>query len=316
MTVTNLPLSSGGALQRKVSHVLFRRILFATDFSPASDRALGYAVAVARRFDSRLVVAHVIVPESALIPAESASKRVDESRMSAEKELTNLLISGRLRGVPHQVVLAEGNLWSVISSIIKEHEIDLIVIGTHGRKGVHKITLGSVAEEVFRHAGVPVMTVGPRSIAEPRGEEEVRHIACATDLGPSAKNVVNGALDLARECQAHLTIIYAMSDVSDTSARSLERLRVHFTEQLAKLVPADAGLWFDPEFQVTFGDPSSGILNLANSCRADLIVLGVRNGGNFEGHLPSGKAYRVVLQAPCPVLTVSAEKQFEVSKGF
>ncbi len=71
------------------------------------------------------------------------------------------MISGKLRGVPHEVLMEEGNVWPTLDKMIIEHEIDLVVVGTHGRGKVQKILIGSVAEEIFRQAKSAVLTVGP-----------------------------------------------------------------------------------------------------------------------------------------------------------
>src|ERR1700674_6046926 len=81
-------------------------------------------------------------------------------------------LNEQLKGVEHQVVIGEGNIWEVISKLVKQKEIDLIVLGTRGRTGLGKALLGSVAEQILRQAPCPVLTVG-RHVAGrpyPRGQ--------------------------------------------------------------------------------------------------------------------------------------------------
>src|SRR2546425_13306941 len=91
-------------------------ILWATDFSSSSETALSYATSIGRRYNSQVYVAHVIRPEAyQLVPPEASGMALEQTRRYAEQQMADLLVSGRLRGIPHQVLLGEGELWSVLS---------------------------------------------------------------------------------------------------------------------------------------------------------------------------------------------------------
>lgn len=287
------------------TRVRLANILWTTDFSSASEAALLYAVSIARRYDSQVYLAHVIRPDAyQLVPPDALGATLAQTRRFAEQQMGELLVSGRLRGIPHQVLLGEGELWSVLSEFLQRHEIDLIVAGTHGRTGIRKLLLGSAAEEIFRLASCPVLTVGPRASKEVPVESELRHILYATDFTPAAERAAAFALSLAQEHQAHLTLLHVMRETIDASPQNAALLRAFFTRRLRDLVPADADLWCEPEPVVESGTPAEAILTTASDRQADLIVLGVRRTANFPGHLPPATAYKVVCQAHCPVLTV------------
>ncbi len=286
------------------SLVRLRTILCATDFSSISEVAMLYAAAIARRYDSQIHVAHVIRPDAyQLVPSEAFGAALAQTRRYAEQQMSELLISGRLRGIPHQVLLGEGELWNVLSNMLAEHDVDLVVVGTHGRTGVRKLLLGSVAEEIFRLAPCPVLTVGPRVPRDVAPEVELRHILYATDFTPTAERAAAYAISLAQEHRARLTLLHVVQEAAPTS-QSMGLLQTLFTKRLRELVPEEAELWCDPEFAVDFGSPAEGILKAVTDRQADLAVLGVRRSANFPGHLPPATAYKVVCQAPCPVLTV------------
>jgi len=140
----------------------FRNILLATDFSPASEQALEYAASVARRYGSTIFLTHIISLDGyPLVSPELAASSLQKMRLDAEEGFKKLLKSGRLMSLPYQTVIQEGNLWPALEELIKKHEIDLLVVGTHGIGAVKKLLLGSGAEEIFRKAQVPVLTVGP-----------------------------------------------------------------------------------------------------------------------------------------------------------
>lgn len=285
--------------------IKLRNILFATDFSPSSEAAMHHTLGIARRYDAQVYVTHVIRPDAyQLVPPEALVAAADQARRYAEQQMTKLLVSGRLRDIRHQVLLAQGELWPVISKLSQQHDIHLIVVGTHGRTGVRKLLLGSVAEEVFRMSSLPVLTVGPKVSSETKEEEDFRRILYATDFTPNSDRARAYAFSLAQEHQANLTLLHMVKDVGQISAQNSVRLKDYFLNHLRNLIPKDAELWCAPEVDVGFGDPADGILKAAADAGADLIVLGVRRSATFAGHLPPTTAYKVVCQANCPVLTV------------
>src|SRR3974390_2211351 len=151
--------------------VSLTKILVTTDFSEVSDRALDYAIALARRYDARIYLAHVITPDPfQFAEPQLAQATYEKVRQAAEEGITDILISGKLRGVPHEVLMEEGNVWPTLERLILEHEMNILVCGTHGRGKVQKILIGSVAEEIFRQADTAVLTVGPAVKGEPRTE--------------------------------------------------------------------------------------------------------------------------------------------------
>ncbi len=292
------------------SRVSMRNILLATDFSHSSDAALAHAASIARRYDAKMFVAHVIRPDAyQLVPPEVTSVTLEQTRRFAEQQMANLLISGKLRDIPHQVLLGTGELWPVLSDLLSQHEIDLIVVGTHGRTGVRKLLLGSAAEEIFRMASCPVLTVGPK-VAALEGSAEApdplsrRRYLYATDFTAHSERAAAYAVSLAQENQAHLTLLHVVKETTDVSPNNRARLVEFFNKRLRALLPDEAEMWCEPEILVEFGEPADAILKAADETQAELIALGVRRAGTFPGHLPPATAYKVVCQAHCPVLTV------------
>src|SRR5437899_5804664 len=132
------------------NRVSISKIMVTTDFSEISDRALDYAIALARRYDARIYLAHVITPDPfQFAEPQLAQATYEKVRQAAEEGITNILISGKLRGVPHEVLLEEGNVWPNLELLVARNEIDLLVVGTHGRGKIQKLLIGSVAEEIF-----------------------------------------------------------------------------------------------------------------------------------------------------------------------
>lgn len=292
------------------SHVSMRNILVATDFSHSSDAALAHAASIARRYDAKMFVAHVIRPDAyQLVPPEATTVALEQTRRYAEQQMASLLISGRLRDIPHQVLLGTGELWTVLSEMLGQHEIDMIVVGTHGRTGVRKLLLGSAAEEIFRMAPCPVLTVGPK-VEAPEGAAPApdplsrRRFLYATDFTAHSERAAAYAVSLAQENQAHLTLLHVVQESAEVSPHNRARLVEFFTKRLHDLLPGEAEMWCEPDIKVEFGEPADTILKVAGDTKSELIALGVRRTGTFPGHLPPATAYKVVCQAHCPVLTV------------
>ena len=145
--------------------ISLKNILFATDFSEASQAALPYAAAIARRYDSQLHIAHIMSPASYVIPSQPGDPvTIDSIHEAARADVRQRMetLASHLKTVPHHTYVREGEVWESLSDIIRTHEIDLLVVGTHGRTGVKKLLLGSKAEEILRLAPCPVLTVGPK----------------------------------------------------------------------------------------------------------------------------------------------------------
>jgi nucleotide-binding universal stress UspA family protein len=285
--------------------VKISNILALTDFSKHSERALDYSVALARSYDARIYLGHVITPDPfAYAEPGYAEITYEKTRQAAEQGIADLLISGKLRGVPHEVLLEEGNLWPMVQQMIRKHEIDLVVTGTHGRGEMKKLLLGSVAEEIFRQANCPVLTVGPAVVAEAPKEIVFSNILFASNFGKAAERALGYALSMAQEHAAKLTLLHVIEDAAAHTEEGLRRQQEFFVTKLRELVPEATENWCKPEFRVTFGAAPEEILTMARETKADLLVMGAKTSTSFAGHAPLTIAYSVAAHARCPVLTV------------
>jgi nucleotide-binding universal stress UspA family protein len=289
--------------------IALKTILFATDFSPCSNAALPYALSVARRYGARLHAAHVmptkaemllLSPESWPAVAEEEDKRIQAYIEQLEKQF---------QGLPHDMLTPRGKVADALAQIIEEREIDLLVLGTHGRAGVGKLFLGSVAEEIFRRAACPVLSVGPNVSSKPDGEIQFQHIVFATDFSEDSLAALPYAVSLAEEDQAQLALLHVVEQPAAGIA-DLEEVKASLMRRLKELVPPEAEPWCQAECLLEFGrqfaPPAERILEVAGDQAADLIVLGVRPVRGKLGlvtHLASTTA-RILTQAACPVLTV------------
>lgn len=141
-----------------------RRILCASDFSKTSGKALNTANDLAKANRARLTIVHAHVPIVPLVPEQyleaSTWDRVDaETRRWAERQVEKLVEKARKRGVRASAMMVTGDPAQQIARMARSKRADLIMVGTHGRRGFSKFFLGSVAERVIATALCPVMTV-------------------------------------------------------------------------------------------------------------------------------------------------------------
>lgn len=108
-------------------------------------------------------------------------------------------------GFPHDVSVDSGAVWPTVDNAIREHHIDMIVMGTHGRSSVSRAVMGSFAEEVFRQASCPVLTVGPHISKNTERRLGMKQILFATDFSDQSLCALPYAVSLAQEHQAKLT---------------------------------------------------------------------------------------------------------------
>ncbi len=129
--------------------ISLKNILYATDFSRYSDAALPFALSVSRRYGSRLFALHVIsfLPFPNVSPTQAWQAMAAQALREAKEAMVRL--EPQWREIPHEKLIRKGDIWTELSKTIEEKEIDLAVIGTHGRTGVSRALMGSVAEKIF-----------------------------------------------------------------------------------------------------------------------------------------------------------------------
>lgn len=284
-----------------------RNILLATDFSPVSGMAVKYAQALAQRHSSRVHTIHVTAPDSYHLLDPDAFAITFNGTTDAEN-IPDMLHS-LLEGLPSETPLRQGTIWQVISDVVERNEIDLLVLASHGRHGISRMVLGSVAEEVFRNVSCPVLTVGPDVRPCHRREMGIKNVLLATHFEQGSQAPMYAAR-VCNEFSAELTLLHVVDGNGHKGAANLDR---GLAQRLYSVVPAEAGLWRQPACVIKHGLPSAQILEVARETGADLIVLGARHPepAKINSHLPWATAARVIAEAGCPVLTVRQRDGYE-----
>jgi nucleotide-binding universal stress UspA family protein len=285
--------------------VSFRNILFATDFSSAANSAMPYAAALAKTFGGKLYALHVHEPANYALPPEMWQTL--QTTRDMETQCLRDVVKHDFPGVTPEILQGEGSVWPALAAAIETHHIDLIVIGTRGRTGIGKVLLGSQAEEILRHAPCPVLTVGPRALAQDIVHGKIAAILYATDFGPASLAAAPLAISLAQEHQSKLTLLHVVENRTAHHMASPPEFGESDECELRALVPDQANFWCAPHFIVEQGPAADRILEVAQRTKAGLIVMGVHRPEGMPGastHLPMATVHKVVAYADCPVLTV------------
>jgi nucleotide-binding universal stress UspA family protein len=291
------------AAPQTVAQPQFRNILFTTDFSLCSEAASPYARAIAERYGSTVHVVHIVSPIPVVIGGEFGGAGIQlekESENTAHARMDELFQSGAFNGVLYTQTVQTGAVWDVLTNLIDDLNVDLIVMGTHGRRGMQHFLLGSVAEQVFRRAACPVLTVGPKVRNKGLANGNLNTIVFATDFSPASLYALDYGLHLARTYHARMTLLHSIESSEVTPSYRSEGIR-QMEKRLSALVEG-TGISFG--VNVGCQPPVEMILKLTKDLPADLIVMGAHHGKSASTHAPWAVAHRVVCNAPCPVLTV------------
>jgi len=292
--------SSSSVNGRGSGPVALRRILCAVDLSEFSLPVLAHGVAWAQWFAARVTAVHVFPPGTP-----------PNAQAAIERELEQMIASFEADGTPVALQTAEGDPAREIVRQAGELDADLVVIGTHGRSGYDRVTLGSVAEKVLRKAPCPVMTLPP---AAPRTPDTVlaRQILCPVEFSSCSELAMEFALSVASKSGGTLTALHVVEAldgeedanrpeyIADLRRRQCETARQSVQELTASFRHGPS----DIQHLVGLGRPYREILRHADERHADLIVMGVRGRGPIDLTVFGSTTNHVVRRATCPVVTV------------
>jgi nucleotide-binding universal stress UspA family protein len=291
------------------SRIALKNILFLTDFSEPSEAALPFAVAIARGYRAKVYTLNAFIPAPYVYAPELSAAAIEVEEENAKVEMHR--VEAAFTGLPHESIIERGiGVWPAVQQAMREHAIDLVVLGTHGRTGAAKLLLGSVAEEIFRRSPVPVLTIGPGVRSGAHNGGRFRRVLFATDLSVDSAAAAPYAVSLAQENHARLVLLHVMRHPETRNHEEEDQFELSVAEaihQMYESVPKDVELYYPPEVIVEYGDAAERIVAAAQERRADLIVLGVRDAAGHIGaatHLERATAHKVVSHAQCPVLTV------------
>ena len=291
-----------------------RRLLCPVDFSEDSRRALEYAAALAER--RRLELSVLYVETNGEVRSQTDVLRRLEDELRAFVAATK-----NVHGTIHVLSVFAPVVRGILDQATALRS-DLIVMGTRGRSGLARVLLGSVTERVLREARCPVITIplalsGDASLREPWSP-----ILCATDFSPSCKKALDFALWAARDEDARLILLNAVSWPANVlvaeplpilmdALPTRTELEEGAYKRLVAAMPDEVSVRRRISVVIATGDPSDAILRISADNKVKLIVMGVQSRSTTNLAVFGSTTRRVIQAARCPVLSVRAEQHEE-----
>jgi nucleotide-binding universal stress UspA family protein len=299
-----------------------QRILCPLDFSRFSRHALEQAIALARESGAVVSALHVFsiapVADTVMAGAPTAIepvRRTAPERAALLRELREFTGEADAAGVTVRTHIAEGDPVARILDHAVDENADLIVMGTHGREGVERLLLGSVAEKILRRAPCPVLTV-PRRVATPTQGLTFARILCPVDFSAASMRALDYAASLAAPRGPGITVLNVVElfaaggglreELALDTPTFRARLRVSALERLHEAIPAAVHARCPVNEVVVFGKAWKEILCVAAEEGSEVIALGVQGRSATDLLLFGSTTQHVLRQAACPVLTVRA----------
>ncbi|MHB1561919.1 MAG: universal stress protein [Isosphaeraceae bacterium] len=296
----------------------FRNILFGADFSEGSRDAFRAACSLAAPGQTRIHVLHVIephwvpeepVPYGQLVPGfygASVEGREREALLARMREMY-----APCEPVDLEYIVEEGEAARGILDAADRLRPDLIVVGTHGRTGLSWLLAGSVATQVVRHAGCPVLALHRPEHERQRQAEGARVILHPTDFSKGCEISLRVARGLARDLGARLVLLHVVPFGVYASEMSVpidpEAYREALEEERRLLDGAD--MKYPVEARMARGDAAEEILRAAADLDADLIVMGTHGRTGLSRLFLGSVAEYVMPRAECPVLAVKTTRE-------
>lgn len=282
-----------------------RAVVYATDLSLCSQNAGFYAAFLAQFFSAELLVAHAFSLSQAAMEVEFDPALTSEQRKDLEFLLSRKAAKLSRDGVHASPVLVEGNPKKVLVELADRYGPALMVLGTHGGGWIQREILGSVAEKILRSTSWPVFTVGPQVRSAAVEDLRFKHILYATDFTPAAVRAAPYAVCFAEAFRARIDVLNVIERESLDRPDRLRELSNCFAQALDRCLPRRAEEFSNPRTFVEVGDAHRQILQHIKDHDVDLLVLGIQKASHLGIASRNSHAFRLILHAICPVLTIA-----------
>lgn len=285
------------------------RVLFPVDFSERCRGASHYVDALARRFDPRITLLHVLPPPhrefSAMEVAGDVMSDFFANRTEYVRKELDSFLCPELRHWRTERILVEGDPAREIVNFAHESSADLVVMPSHGYGPFRRFILGSVTAKVLHDADCPVWTGVHMEEAPQADSIAFRNAVVGLDLDAQAAKTLTWATRFAESAGAHLTIVHATPSIEG-------RVGEYFDPQWRESFASEAGeriaeiqraAGTEHEVVLEPGDAPAVVCGVARSLRCDVMIIGRGSAAGVFGRLRAN-AYSIIRQSPCPVVSV------------
>jgi nucleotide-binding universal stress UspA family protein len=288
-------------------------ILCPIDFSEFSVSAYQHALSVAGHYRAKLVAQHIVElwrhPAADFVASAGLYEEYSQAlRESGKEQLQEFVKKHTHDEIQPELLVQVGVAADSILSFAQSQETDVIVMGTHGRRGFDRLMLGSVTDRVMRTAPCPVLAASKPphgSVAAGRERGHVHHLSrilfCA-DFSENSERALKYAISATAEYDAELTLLHVLEG-APSLAKTEEAMAVA-AERLDKLIPPEGRKTLSIKTEVRIGKTYAQIIQLAEEAQIDLVTMGVRGRGALDVAVFGSTTYRVMQLGSCPVLAV------------
>ncbi len=306
--------------------VQIKNLICTTDFSELSNRAIPYAIALAKEYGAKLYVCHVVgLPTTAIYgeilidPAEQQNKVLEYAR----EQLKQIIGKQPIDWEPHVSI---GHTADEVNKLAEEKSADLLITATHGRSGLKRLILGSVTGRLIRTIPCPVLIIPglQQDLPEVKTKTFKFHrILVGCDFSAVSSLALQYGLSIAQEFQSELHVVHVIEppvyrNFNDSNTEvDIEfkpNLKDYLEEKLRMMIPEAAHNWCTPKTALLDGKSDEKVTGYAVDNQIDLIVLGVRGQGLVEKLFVGSTTERVIGRATCPVLSVCEKVQDVLTK--
>jgi nucleotide-binding universal stress UspA family protein len=277
-----------------------RHLLCPVDLSDPSAQALRYAAALSSVVDGDLTILHV---RAAAAHQPGAGKSSDTSLETFASNVIGFPPSRRL-------LERQGEPVTAILTTAVDTASDIIVMGTHGRTGLRRLLLGSVAERVIRRSPVPVLTVPPAVGTKGEDSTSLASVLCSVDFSEPSSRAVDYAASIAAAAGARLLLAHVlewseeMEPLPSGKQSLLPSSEDDAIARLSELITPEMRVRYDPELIVGYGTPADEVLRFAHERHVGLVVLGIRRRNPIDLAVFGSTTQQLIRDGTCAVLTV------------
>ena len=288
-------------------------ILCPIDFSEFSARAYDHAVSLAEHYRAKLVALHIVeLSQHPSLDFAVSLEKYDAYRKDlreyAQRQLQEFVKNHSYDRIHPELVVLDGAASDSILSFSQTQKTDLIVMGTHGRRGYDRLMLGSVTDRVMRASHCPVVAVcrpphESAAVGKGRGHgHHLNRILFCADFSENSNGALDYAISAAAEYDAELILLHVLEESPNPS--EMEEAVAAVTTKLDKLIPLERRQGLKITTAVRTGRPYQQIIQFAQESQIDLVSMGVHGPGTLDLAVFGSTTYRVMQLGTCPVLAV------------
>ncbi|WP_263368880.1 universal stress protein [Edaphobacter bradus] len=278
----------------------FKKLVVAYDFSPYADTALDYALHLATRHKSEVILVHVHSSADHAVAGEEDFEAAHKLSRDLSERLEQLADRSRGLGVETRWLLRAGLPADVLTQTVADLKPDILCLGAYGNDRLDRKVLGSTTEFVLRTLPCPVVTIGPKAVKKSSDPNGAERVICPIDFPEDVDDRLRIIARLAKALRAEVELVHAV-DVRHEYSRPHNAADTQFEFDL--LVGRLLRDGVTAQSALLYGTPERVISERANAVNAQYIMFGLHKDRHFSSYFRKSLVAGVIKNAPCAILT-------------